>query len=60
MRMYSWLTSSHKSLTPLLGSSSAINAHQNLVILSKANPMVRSPDPFSATTKKNGKSGLVT
>jgi len=36
----------HKSLTPLLGSSSAINARKNLAILSQANPVVRSPDPF--------------
>jgi len=43
-----------------VGSSSAINAHQNLVILSQANPKVRSSDPFSATTKKNGKSSLAT
>ena len=45
----------HKSLAPLFDSSPAINAPQNLGILLQANSMVRSPDPLSATTKKNGK-----
>ena len=49
------LTQPHKSLAPLFGSSPAINVRQNLYISSQANSMVRSPDPFSATAKKNGK-----
>jgi len=53
--MYSWLTQSHKSLTLLLGSSSAINARQNLAILSQANPMVRSPDSFFRHHKEKQK-----
>jgi len=46
------------SLTPLLGSSSTINAQQNLVILSQANPMVRSPDPFFCHHKEKRKKAV--
>ena len=49
-----------KSLAPLFDSSPAINAPQHLEILSQANSMVRSSDPFPPPQRKTGKSGLAT